>query len=161
MSRFIQRTVRIGSAILALGCGVMVGTTLAVVAMEGRFSALTDLVWRAAWIMRGRPMAPDEADGMWMLELEWSIALRSALLIAPIGSIVWAVVTWRSRQSYRAAALIGFVLASAGAWLLSNRGEAVELMLFCSLVGFCGAIAGVVTRAVDQTIMRIGFKTGE
>ena len=158
MLRFIHAAVRIGRAILALGCGMVVGATLAVAAIEGRFSALTELMWRAGWIMRGRPMAPGETDGMWMLGVEWSIALISALLIALFGSLVWAVVAWRGRQSYAAAALIGFVLASAMASLWSTGSVAAEQILHIGLVGLSGAVAGIVTRAVDQATRRLGFK---
>jgi hypothetical protein len=143
---------RAARALFALGCGVITGATFAVLVVESRFSALSDLVWRAEWVVRGRPMTPGEADRSWMLEIEARYAFSVALLIAFMSSIIWAFVAWRSRQSYFLAALIGLVLAAVMAGISLYGDEA--MITQTALIGFSGAIAGILTRAIDLALGR-------
>lgn len=47
-----QTISRITRALVALGIGTLTGATLAVLVVEGRFSALADMIWRVGWIGR-------------------------------------------------------------------------------------------------------------
>lgn len=148
MLRSAHTIIRITRALIALGIGTLTGATLAVLVVEGRFSALADLIWRVGWILQGRRMAAGEADDGWLLEIEMRIALGSALLIALVGSAVWAAVPWRNRKSYRSAALIGFVLAAvmAGIWLHGE--DTSQAIMHVALIGLSGAIAGCITLTI-------------
>lgn len=148
----LQMFSRIIRALIALGAGTLTGATLAVLVVEGRFSALTDMIWRVGWILRGRPMALGEADGGWFLEIEMKIALGSALLIALTGSMAWAAVTWHNRRSYRYAALIGCVLATimAGIWL--HQEDARHAIAHVALIGFAGTVAGSITHMISLAL---------
>lgn len=143
---------RITRTLIALGVGTLTGATLAVVVVEGRFSTLAAMIWRVGWTLRGRPMAPGEVDDGWLLEIEMKIALGSALLIALVGSIAWAAVTRRNRQSYRYAALIGCVLATimAGVWL--HQEDARQAIVHMALIGFAGAVAGSITHMISLAL---------
>ena len=152
MPYLVQLACRTARAIFALGCGVFAGTILAVLIAEGRLSAAADLAWRAGWIIRGRPIAPGEADGTWMLEAEARYAFMIGLIIACISSMIWALVVWRRQQSYFAAAMIGLVLASAMASLSFYHDEVIRAIFHTILIGLSGAIAGILTRAVDQAL---------
>lgn len=154
MPFWTQAISRITRALVALGIGVLTGATLAVIVVEGRFSALADIIWRLAWIVRGRPMAPYEADGGWFLEIEMKFALSSAILIALTGSLAWAAAAWLNRQGYRSAALIGFVLAAIMAGILLHREETAQALVHVVLIGLSGAVAGVVTYAIGQAPRR-------
>ncbi|OJX91032.1 MAG: hypothetical protein BGP00_07390 [Novosphingobium sp. 63-713] len=147
-----QTISRITRALVALGIGTLTGATLAVLVVEGRFSALADMIWRVGWILHGRPMAPGEADDGWLLEIKMKIAFESALLIALVGSMAWAVVTWRGRQSYRSAALIGFILAAimAGIWL--DGEDTSHAIISVTLIGLSGAVAGIISHAIELAL---------
>lgn len=156
MGRATQVVCRIGRALAALLCGVLAGATLAVLIVEGRFSAFADMISRIGWIIRGRP----GDDDTWMLGIEMNIAFRTALLIALAGSVLWGIVTWRNRQSYTAAALIGLILSLVmAAALLSSETTRITILdkprhvgplLYVTSLGCAGAVAGLVTYAVGK-----------
>lgn len=143
---------RIGKGILALAIGSLTGATLTVIVLEARLSALPDMIERVTWIARGRPLAQGYADAMWFLEAEMWAAFWSALIIAFLGAIGWAVIPSRSRQSFRSAALLGFVLSAAVAALWFSGEPTWWAASHIALIGLMGAIAGAVTRAVDQIL---------
>lgn len=155
MLPIVRMLSRIARVFVSLGVSVLAGSTLAVAAVEGRLSVLADLVWRAAWTMRGRPQAPGEADGTWMLEIEWKIALMSALVIALVGSVIWAFVSRRGLQSNRAAALVGFILAAGMAVIWLNSEPMTEATRHIPLIGFIGAATGVFTYAIDKALVKL------
>lgn len=149
--RFSTQTIsRITRALVALGIGALTGAASAVMVVEGRFGALADIIWRVVWIIRGRPMAPYEADDGWFLEIEMKYALGSAILIALAGSVAWAGAARLNRQSYRSAALIGFVFAALMAVILLYWEETAQATVHIILIGLSGAIAGVITHAIGQ-----------
>ena len=145
---------RVGCVFASLAPSVLAGSTLAVAVVEGRLSALGDLVWRIEWIVGGRRQAPGEADRTWMLEIEWKIALMSALMIALVGSVIWAIVSKHRLQSQNAAALIGFILSAGTAAVWLHHEPIAEATRQILLLGFIGAAMGVLTRVIDQALAK-------
>lgn len=155
VGKFLTLATRIGNGLVALGLSVLTGATLAVVVVEGRLSALPSMVWRAGWILRGRPLAPGEADADWMLEIEWRMAFVTAILVAALASMLWGILSWRRLQSQRAAASIGFVLCTIAAGLWFHNGDDISLTtILTMLIGLVGALCGWLTYAMDKVLVR-------
>lgn len=143
---------RIGGKLAALACGIATGSALAVAIAEDGPGAWLDSVWLAGWLMAGSKLGPGEGDDIWLLQWEWSVAVRIGCYIALVCSVTWALITWRRLNTYRAAALLGFVATMPFALAFFNDDGSPLALLRCALIGCAGAIAGIVTLKVDKVL---------
>jgi hypothetical protein len=159
MRKFAKFVARACSAIVALGTAVLTGATLAVVIIEGKLTALSQMSARLGWIMRGRPTAPGEVDETWLLEAEWRIAFFTAISIALISSTMWIVLSWRRHHSYRTAASVGFLVSAAAAGLWFSSEEMLTAVKHCAMIGLVGGALGGFVRATDRAL--VGYLISE
>ncbi len=139
---------RIVGSVIALFCGVVTGAALTIAMIEGGPS-----VWFTSRWGFGTSEVDALIGGRWVIELQWRFGFMYGVLIAIVALPLWGLAAWRGVNGWRAAMLLGFVLSLGAAMdAVGPQLSAWERAIIGVQIGCAGAIAGLVTLAIDQTL---------
>ena len=136
-------------AVLAFVAGVVTGTVLAVLCVEGPADAITHTTRLLTSLTNGLSGAPPEGQGsLWRIVIvaEWQVALTYSAIIAALAAPIWYGLGRIGANRLWHALALGLVLgAIAGALVFfkSADGASAEYIEKIAVFGLVGAAAGL------------------
>ena len=144
-------------AVLAFVAGVLTGTVLAVLGVEGPADAITHTARLLASLLHGLSGAPPEDTGsLWRVVVvaEWRVALTYSAILGALAAPIWYGLGRIGANRLWHAATLGLLLgAIAGALVFFKAadGPSAEYIEKIAVFGLVGSAAGLAEWAVGRS----------